>query len=93
MYNALSDTICAVSTPPGHGGIAVIRISGADAHNVCNKIFKPAGCYPSRNDRLASLVFGRIFRNEEVLDEVLVSTFHAPRSYTGEDMVEISCHG
>ena len=85
----ISDTICAISTPPGQGGIAVVRISGEDAFAVCNKIFKPAKISAADN----GILFGRIFRNDEILDEVLVSTFREPHSYTGENVVEISCHG
>ena len=94
MFHNSSDTICAISTPPGRGGIAVIRISGVDAFAICNRIFRPAKAFPSGEGRRgASIVFGRIFRGDEILDEVLVSTFHAPHSYTGENVAEISCHG
>ena len=90
----ISDTICAISTPPGRGGIAVVRISGSEAFAICNKIFKSVSGFPLRKDlKKANIAFGRIFRGEEIIDEVLVSTFQAPRSYTGEDVVEISCHG
>ena len=91
-----NSTICALSTPLGQGAIAVIRVSGANAISVCNRIFKPAGKNvfpPELGGRGAVLSFGRIVRNEEIIDEVMVSVFHAPRSYTGEDIVEISCHG
>jgi len=96
MFHNSSDTICAISTPPGRGGIAVIRISGEDAFAVCSKIFKPARSsisLPEEGQTGASIIFGRIFREDEILDEVLVSTFHAPHSYTGENVAEISCHG
>jgi tRNA modification GTPase len=84
------DTICAVSTPPGHGGIAVIRISGGEALAICNNVFKPAR---GNGDKTAAPVFGRIARGSEIIDDALVSVFRAPRSYTGEDTVEINCHG
>jgi tRNA modification GTPase len=94
MLHNSSDTICAISTPHGQGGIAVIRISGADAFVVCNRIFKSEKGLPlGEGRRGAVLSFGRIFRGDEILDEVLVSTFHTPHSYTGENVVEISCHG
>jgi tRNA modification GTPase len=90
-----SSTICAVSTPPGQGGIAVIRVSGNHAIASCDKLFVPA-----RNDISLtapsvknSVVFGKIVKMNEVIDEVLVTVFRAPHSYTGEDTVEISCHG
>ena len=93
FYNS-SDTICAISTPSGRGAIAVIRISGADAFAVCNRIFKPANAFPlEKGRRGAAISFYRIFKGDEILDEVLVSTFCAPHSYTGENVVEISCHG
>ena len=95
LYNT-SDTICAISTPPGQGAIAVIRISGIEAFPVCNKIFKPANRSALSLDKRKSgtyAVFGRIFSGEEIFDEVLVTIFCAPHSYTGEDVVEISCHG
>jgi len=96
MFPDTSDTICAISTPPGQSGIAVIRISGEDAFAICRKVFKPAKAsspFQKEGKTDASIIFGRIFRDEEILDEVLVSTFHAPHSYTGENVVEISCHG
>ena len=96
MYHHPTDTICAISTPPGQGGIAVIRVSGMDAFDVCQQIFKPASSSASIREEEqtgASIIYGRIFRGNDVLDEVLVSTFRAPHSYTCENVVEISCHG
>lgn len=86
-------TICAVATS-GTGALAVLRVSGPEAYEVVQKIFKPA----SAAKRLASLKantihFGTINHNDEIVDEVLVSLFRAPHSYTGEDVIEISCHG
>jgi tRNA modification GTPase len=89
-----SDTVCAISTPHGQGGIAVIRVSGGEAFGICNRIFKSAkGARLGEGRRGASVSFGRIYRGREIIDEVLVSVFHAPHSFTGEDTVEISCHG
>ncbi|MDR1156473.1 MAG: tRNA uridine-5-carboxymethylaminomethyl(34) synthesis GTPase MnmE [Bacteroidales bacterium] len=94
MFLHPQDTICAVSTPPGQGGIAVIRISGGEAFRICSRIFEPATKALSGDGRGgASISLGRICRGHEVIDEALVTVFHAPRSYTGEDTVEISCHG
>ena len=95
MLYQLSDIICAISTPPGRGGIAVIRISGKDAFTVCRKIFKPANdsAFSHPENQKSKIIFGCIYRGDEVLDEVLVTFFRAPHSYTGEDVVEISCHG
>ena len=83
------DTIAAVSTPPGEGAVAIIRISGPDAMRVCGEIFRPAKSSPV--PRRAT--FGRIVDGGATIDEVLVTVFRAPASYTGEDMVEIGCHG
>jgi tRNA modification GTPase len=89
-----SDTICAISTPPGSGAIAVIRLSGTQAIGLCDMIFKSA----TENSKLAqvrshTIHLGTIGSPDELLDEVLVSVFKAPHSYTGEDVIEISCHG
>ncbi len=84
------ETIAAVATPPGEGGIAVIRISGDQAFNVAEKIYSgPIRSYPSH-----TVHFGRIVNAaEETVDEVLIVPMRAPRSYTGEETVEIHCHG
>ena len=89
-------TICALSTPSGIGGIAVVRISGPDAISACARIFRPYKPTHTLDLRPShTLTFGRILHPErgEVIDEVVVSLFRAPQSYTGEDVVEISCHG
>lgn len=88
------DTICAVSTAPGTGGIAVIRISGKEAIEISNRIFIPLKREKSLLSQPAySLSFGHIKNGEELIDEVLVALFRAPHSFTGEDTVEITCHG
>ena len=89
-------TICALSTPSGMGGIAVVRISGPDAISACARIFRPYKSDHSLDLRKThTLTFGRIVNpaTGEELDEVVVSLFRAPHSYTGEDVVEITCHG
>lgn len=87
-----NDTICAIATAQG-GAIGIIRVSGNEAISIVGKIFKCAGKSLSERDA-NSITFGRIVAgNGEVIDEVLVSLFRAPHSYTGEDAVEISCHG
>ncbi len=89
-----SNTICAISTPSGVGGIAVIRVSGKDAIVNCDKIFSALNKEKSLTlQKPATLSFGNIMRGPEVIDDVLVSVFHAPHSFTGEDTVEIACHG
>ncbi|MDR3262617.1 MAG: tRNA uridine-5-carboxymethylaminomethyl(34) synthesis GTPase MnmE [Tannerella sp.] len=90
----MNDTICAVSTAPGVGGIAVIRVSGTEAIAVCDRLFVPK----NRKDNLltqqtCTVRFGSIRSGEEWIDEALVSLFRAPHSFTGEDTVEIMCHG
>ena len=87
-------TICAIATAPG-GAIGIIRISGSEALTIADRIFRPVGSNTQLADRKPyTLAFGNIVNAEnEVVDEVLVSVFHAPHSYTGENSVEISCHG
>ena len=83
------DTICALATPPG-GAIAVIRVSGTNAVSITDSIFSK----PIKDAEGYSLYFGQIMDMDgKELDEVLVSIFRAPHSYTGEDCTEISCHG
>jgi tRNA modification GTPase len=85
------DTICAISTPAGIGGIAVIRISGPEAVETVDDIFK--GKTTLKESDSHKIIFGRIKDGTEIIDEVYVSIFIAPRTYTGEDVVEVSCHG
>ena len=88
----VSDTIAAISTPPGEGAIALVRISGANAIQIADKIFRGKES-PSR---FASHVqhLGEIFSaDDQLIDKAVVSVHRAPASYTGEDLVEISCHG
>lgn len=88
------DTICAIATPPGKGAIAIIRLSGPESFSICAKVFN--GKKPAR--MLSHTIhYGWIIDPQEnkarTVDEVLISIFKAPHSYTGEDSVEISCHG
>lgn len=85
------NTICAVSTAPGVGGIAVVRVSGADALAVMDKLFH--GKHPLSEAKANTIHYGHLMAGDEVLDEVLCSIFRAPHSFTGEDTVEIACHG
>ena len=89
------DTICAVSTPPGVGGIAVIRVSGPKAVDIVDTLFRPNGQgAPLSQRRTHTLAYGEIYSHEgALLDQVVVALFRAPHSYTGQDTVEISCHG
>ncbi len=88
-------TICAISTPPGSGGIAIIRISGTNALPVCDKIFRFGNPEEKLADKPGYTVHhGYVTdREKQVIDEVLATVFRAPHSFTGEDVVEISCHG
>ena len=84
------DTIAAIATPPGEGGVAVIRISGNEALNVAEKVFSG----PVRSYKTHTAHFGKILDSEgNSVDEVLALIMLGPRSYTGEDTVEIHCHG
>ncbi|KAA6309479.1 tRNA modification GTPase MnmE [termite gut metagenome] len=87
------DTICAMATAQG-GAIGLIRISGSNAIGIADNLFAPAGNDKNfKSQKPYTLTFGRIFSGEEMIDEVLVSLFRSPHSYTGEDSVEITCHG
>jgi len=87
------DTICAISTPPGIGGIAVLRVSGPDAVNIVSKILYP----PVKAEKFKpNTLFHSFIKDpdkDEILDEAVISFMKAPHSYTGEDVVEISVHG
>jgi tRNA modification GTPase len=86
----LNDTICALATPQGIGAIGIIRISGEQAITIVNHIFKGRNLLEVKSH---TLHFGNIIDENSTIDEVLVSVFKNPTSYTGEDTIEISCHG
>ncbi|MCY7350259.1 MAG: tRNA uridine-5-carboxymethylaminomethyl(34) synthesis GTPase MnmE [Cytophagaceae bacterium] len=95
MHNStFNDTICALATPPGIGAIAVLRVSGPETFSIVERLFhghrgdKKLSAQPSH-----TLHYGTLRDGEIIVDEVLVSLFKAPRSYTREDVIEISCHG
>ncbi|MDD5140452.1 MAG: tRNA uridine-5-carboxymethylaminomethyl(34) synthesis GTPase MnmE [Verrucomicrobiales bacterium] len=89
------DTIAAIATPLGEGGLAVIRISGPEAFAVADKIFLPGGKSSLKPSAAPThtIHYGQIARHGETVDEVLLSVLCAPRTFTREDTVEISCHG
>lgn len=87
----MSTTICALSTPYGRGGIAVIRVSGDKAVEITSKIFKSK--MPLEQAASHTVTFGRIVDGENTVDQALVTIFRGPNSFTGEDVCEISCHG
>jgi tRNA modification GTPase len=88
-------TIAAIATPLGEGGLAVIRISGAQAFAIADKCFQPTGKNSLKPSAAPThtIQFGKIIRAEKVIDEVLLAVLRAPRTFTREDTVEISCHG
>ena len=85
--------ICAIATAPGMGAIAVIRLSGKGCIEICDRIFVSPSSKKLTDARPNTIHFGKIVDKEELIDEVLISVFRAPHSFTGEDSIEISCHG
>src|SRR5262249_38662758 len=91
-FMTVSDTIAAISTPPGEGAIALVRISGPNAVDVADKIFHGKETPSQFEQRVQH--FGEIFGSgDRFIDQVVISVHRGPASYTGEDLVEISCHG
>lgn len=89
-----TDTICAVSTPEGYGALAVIRLSGAKAMLICERIFVAAGKNKLLSNRTyPCVVFGRVMDGDKILDEAVITLFKGPASFTGEDTAELSLHG
>lgn len=86
-------TICAIATPAAVGGISVVRISGDNAFEVAERVFKPASGKPISAMSGYTAAYGKIFDGGERLDDGVLLVFRAPHSYTGEDVCEISCHG
>jgi tRNA modification GTPase len=89
-FSQNDDTILALATAPGVGAIAVLRLSGKDAIDICNQVFYGKDLAKQKG---YTLHFGTIKDDEKVIDEVLISLFRGPKSFTGEDVVEISTHG
>lgn len=89
------DTIAAIATPLGEGGLAVVRISGAEAFTVADKVFEPSGKASLKPSAAPThtIHYGKVVRRGVTVDEVLLSVLRAPRTFTREDTVEISCHG
>ena len=87
------ETIVALATPNGLGAISVIRISGLNAISITEKLFQPKGNKKLSNQKSHTVHLGHLIRNGHELDEVLVTLFKGPHSYTGENTIEISCHG
>ena len=87
----MPNTICAISTPSGLGAIAIVRASGSEAFSIAAKLFPSELHFENLPAQLAK--FSQVYDKEQLIDQVVVTKFAAPHSYTGEDMVEISCHG
>ena len=87
------DTVAAIATPPGTGGLSVIRISGPDAIRRAAEIFRPASGRDVCTMSGYTCAYGHILRDGEILDDCVLTVFRAPHSYTGEDTAELSCHG
>lgn len=88
-----NSTICAISTAQGEGGIGVIRVSGDEAINICDKVFESVSGKALSEMNGYSAAFGCVKKDGEKLDEVIALVFRKPHSYTGENVVEFSCHG
>ncbi len=93
--NSLEDTIAAISTPVGQGGIGIVRLSGPESLSIADRIFRPAKKKGVTEAKAFSIVYGHVVDHESgaEIDEALVSVMRAPNSYTREDIVEINCHG
>lgn len=89
----IDDTIAAIATAPGEGGIGIIRISGERSLQVAQEIFKSMSGKQIEEYKTRTLIYGNIIDNENVIDEVLVAYMKGPNSYTAEDVIEINCHG
>ncbi|MGL5000507.1 MAG: tRNA uridine-5-carboxymethylaminomethyl(34) synthesis GTPase MnmE [Cetobacterium sp.] len=87
------DTIAAISTPRGEGGIGIVRMSGSDSLCILTKIFKPISNKNVSELKNFSINYGHLYDGEELIDEVLVSIMKGPNTYTKENIVEINCHG
>lgn len=91
MKTGLSDTIAAIATAPGHAGVGILRISGPEALKLADAVFR--GKKEPSQTPAGRFLFGQLWLDEELLDEALCLIFRAPRSYTGEDVIELQTHG
>ena len=89
-----NSTIAAIATPPGQGGIAVVRLSGPDSYRVAEQVFRPADSRKRVADAKGyTALYGQFADGEELFDDGVALFYRAPRSYTGEDVIELSVHG
>lgn len=94
MYT--EDTIAAIATPPGIGGVGIIRVSGTRCFEIVNSVFKAKGTVPLEKRPNRTIQYGHIIdpqKQDEILDEVLVLIMRGPQSFTAEDVIEVQCHG
>src|SRR3569623_2065116 len=91
----LLDTIAAISTPIGEGGLAVVRLSGPGSLAIAGRCFRAGGARPLSLAQMPThtVHYGRIERDGKPIDEVMLTVLRAPRTFTREEMIEISCHG
>ena len=93
LKSSLNDTIAAISTPIGQGGIGIVRLSGKDAINIAGRIFVSKDKKKPAQFKTYTMHYGRIMSGEQVIDEVILTLMCSPKSYTRENVVEINCHG
>lgn len=93
MYRQINDTVVAVSTAPARGAIAVVRLTGPDAVKIADQVFRPMSGKPLISLKGYTAAYGEVLSDGEVIDDGVATVFWAPKSYTGENMAEISCHG
>ena len=95
QYKGLEDTIAAIATPAGQGGIGIVRISGKEAIAVADAVLRLQGDKTLAQCKSHTVHHGWVInaKDGEIIDEVLVTLMRAPKSYTAEDVVEINCHG
>ena len=87
------NTVAAISTPQAAGAIGIVRISGDTARDVADRVFKSVSGKKIKNAKGYTALYGKVYNNDELIDEAVCLVFAAPKSYTGEDVVELSCHG
>jgi tRNA modification GTPase len=90
---SIDDTIAAIATPFGEGALAIVRVSGSDALTIADRCFRPAGKTTPSQARSHTLHFGHVLQEDQLIDEVVLGVMHAPRTFTREHIVEITCHG
>src|SRR3989338_7728228 len=90
---SLGDTIAAIATPPGEGALGIVRLSGPGALAIADRLFRAAGVMSPSQAATHTVHYGHVVDGNAVVDEVLLTILRAPRTYTREDMVEVTGHG